>query len=420
MGSALVAAGSFSPLDEELELLPGSLTPGLEEVLVRLGSWMPFAQAQQLLLDWMKLDSLSEATVRRHTEGAGAAYVAIQEEEARMLEQGGELPRDLPASVSAWLVVEVDGAMVPLVGGEWAEAKTVVIGESAEGTNGEEPGTLKKVTSFSRMTGAASFTRWALAETHRRGVGEWRQVALVSDGAEWIQGFGDFHCPGSARILDYPHAVGYVAEIGRGVFGEGSSTADEWQREQAHRLKHEGAGPVLTDLRVLVQGRETGLRKPLAYLEKRESQMRYPHFQAQGWPIGSGAVESANKLVVEARLKGGGMHWARPHVDPMLGLRNVVCSGRWAEEWPRIARRVRLEVRRGCRPAFQGAGTPRKKSGAAETGESKGKLRAVNKPEVPAKSPTEVALSGGPESLKPPRRPAANHPWRRSPVGHAR
>ena len=89
MGSALVAAGSFSPLDEELELLPGSLTPGLEEVLVRLGSWMPFAQAQQLLLDWMKLDSLSEATVRRHTEGAGAAYVAIQEEEARMLEQGG-------------------------------------------------------------------------------------------------------------------------------------------------------------------------------------------------------------------------------------------------------------------------------------------------------------------------------------------
>ena len=112
---------AFPPLDEELELLPGSLTPGLEEVLVRLGSWMPFARAQQLLLDcWMKLGSLSEATVRRHTEGAGAAYVAIQEEEARSLEPGGELPRDLPGSVSGRLVVEVDGAMAPLVGGEWA------------------------------------------------------------------------------------------------------------------------------------------------------------------------------------------------------------------------------------------------------------------------------------------------------------
>ena len=78
MGSAPPAAGNFFPLDEELELLPGSLTPGLEEILVRLGSWMPFAQAQRFLVDWLKLNSLSEATVRRHTEAAGAAYAAIQ------------------------------------------------------------------------------------------------------------------------------------------------------------------------------------------------------------------------------------------------------------------------------------------------------------------------------------------------------
>ena len=121
MESAPPAARSFSPLDEELELLPGSLTPGLEEMLVRLGSWMPFGQAQRFLVDWMKLNSLSEATVRRHTEAAGAAYVAIQEEEATALEQGGELPRELPGSGSARLVVEVDGAMVPRWFPWWGE-----------------------------------------------------------------------------------------------------------------------------------------------------------------------------------------------------------------------------------------------------------------------------------------------------------
>ena len=46
----------------------------------------------------------------------------------------------------------------------------------------------------------------------------------------------------------------------------------------------------------------------LAYLVKRVDQMAYPPFQAAGWPIGSGIVESANKLVVEARLKGAGMY----------------------------------------------------------------------------------------------------------------
>ena len=152
MESAPLAAGSFFPLDEELELLPGSLTPGLEEMLVRLGSWMPFAQAQGLLVDWMKLNSLSEATVRRHTEAAGAAYVVIQEEEARALEQAREVDWEAAGSGSARLVVEVDGAMAPLVGGEWAEVKTMVIGEVDE--TGAEPGTLKELSYFSRLSEA--------------------------------------------------------------------------------------------------------------------------------------------------------------------------------------------------------------------------------------------------------------------------
>lgn len=47
-------------------------------------------------------------------------------------------------------------------------------------------------------------------------------------------------------------------------------------------------------------------------------------------------MESGNKLVVEARLKGSGMHWAEDHVDPMLAIRNIICSNRWKEEWPKI------------------------------------------------------------------------------------
>ena len=87
------------------------------------------------------------------------------------------------------------------------------------------------------------------------------------------------------------------------------------------------------------------MKTSLGYLEKRRDQIRYVEFQAQGYPIGSGAVESANKLVVEARLKGLGMHWARAHVDPMLALRTVVCSDRWEEVWPQISQRLREKAR---------------------------------------------------------------------------
>ena len=181
-GVCPACGGKLFPLDEELALLPGCLTPGLEEVLVRLGSWMPFEEAQRLLVDWLKLNSLSEVTVRRHAEGAGAAWVDIQDEDARALERGEEQP----GPSSAQLVVEVDGAMVPLAGGEWAEVKTVAIGE-VDGVM-TEPGTLKEMSYFSRLTDAVDFSRQALTETGRRGVGAGGDVALVSGGAEWIQG----------------------------------------------------------------------------------------------------------------------------------------------------------------------------------------------------------------------------------------
>ena len=52
-------------------------------------------------------------------------------------------------------------------------------------------------------------------------------------------------------------------------------------------------------------------------------------------------MESGNKLVVEVRLKGSGMHWADRHVNSMLALRNIVCSGRWKEDWPKIEAHLR-------------------------------------------------------------------------------
>ena len=52
-------------------------------------------------------------------------------------------------------------------------------------------------------------------------------------------------------------------------------------------------------------------------------------------------VESANKVVVEARLKGAGMHWSRLSVNPLLALRNAVCNDRWAEAWQQSAEHIR-------------------------------------------------------------------------------
>lgn len=67
----------FFPLDEELGLLPGSLSPSLVESLVRLGSWMPFEPAAKMLDHFTKVE-VGKDSARRMTERAGKGYVELR------------------------------------------------------------------------------------------------------------------------------------------------------------------------------------------------------------------------------------------------------------------------------------------------------------------------------------------------------
>ncbi len=422
MECARPAGADFFPLDEELQLLPGSLSPWLHECLVRLGAWMPFEKAAEMLAAFTHV-SVSEFTARQTSEAAGAAQVAVQTAEVERLER--EAP-PAPGGPPKQLM-SADGAFVPLVGGEWAEVKTLVIGEVAEpvldAKRGERVVHTRNLSYFSRLANADTFARLALVETHRRGVENAGQVGAVLDGAEWLQGFVAWHRPDAVRILDFPHGASYVSKIGQATFGAESPELMAWLKTQLHRLKHTGPEIVLAELRDIVVEHPAAeileLPATLAYLEKRIAQMQYPTFQAQGWPIGSGAVESGNKLVVEARLKGAGMHWARDHVDPMLALRNIVCNDRWAEAWPQIETRLRDQTRqrRAARRQQRRAATRSNFISLPATPV----VTATSSPVFGTAPPLAQAVSPIPAPVaRRPHRPAPNHPWRHSPIGQAR
>jgi hypothetical protein len=124
MACVRAARRGFFPLDEELQLLAGHYTPTLYEGMTRLSTWMPFERAVKEV-GYFLHTHVTESTVRRQTEAAGAAYVAVQTHEVERLEH------DLPPAPqgAAKLFMSTDGAFVPLVGGEWAEVKTLALGE---------------------------------------------------------------------------------------------------------------------------------------------------------------------------------------------------------------------------------------------------------------------------------------------------
>ena len=316
-----------------------------------------------------------------------------------------------PAAGAEKIQVSADGAMVPLVKGQWAEVRTVVIGEVQPKLEekGEWVVHTRNLSYFSRMVSSDKFTRLALVEVQRRGLENAKEVGAVMDGSDWLQGFTDYHCPTAVRILDFPHAGGHISSIGKFLYGEGTPETKEWLGKRLHQLKHDGPTGLLDDFRNLQKEYpdESAVTGNLAYLEKRENQLQYPQFQADGWPIGSGIVESGNKLVVEVRLKGAGMHWAGENVNPMLAIRNILCSDRWKEDWPKVAVQLRRQT------TLQQTESHRARI-EAKTALASNIVTQIT--QIAAQIPNETPLESKP--IEPPKSPKEN-PWRKFKVGKA-
>lgn len=394
--AARLAEPGFSPLDEELGLLPGNLTPRLQEALVRLSTHIPsFAKATRELT-WFTGATVHPDTARQRTEAAGAVLLAYETAEAARLLREHPAPPCAPDT----LLVSVDGAMVPLVHGQWTEVRTLAVGE-VQPPVASPAGSVVHTTSlsyFSRRTESASFGELATLELHRRGIEGARRVGAVVDGAVWCQSFIDLHYPEAVRILDFAHAAEYLAAIAQARGADGSLLSASEHTILRHALKHEGPEAILPRLREVVasQLHNDDLSTALAYLEARVEQMQYPAFVVAGWPIGSGMVESANKLVVEDRLKGAGMHWAEANINPLLALRNAVCNDRWEECWTVIEHEQRRQVsaRRQARCRTRAApqvGEPPARA-AAPAAPSRGFVRPLE-PEVQSAHPWKRAWS---------------------------
>ncbi|GAC1645936.1 MAG: hypothetical protein NVS4B2_35290 [Chloroflexota bacterium] len=291
--------------------------------------------------------------------------------------------------------------MVPLVHGDWAEVRTVAVG-TLDLTDTEVEAHAHDVHYFSRLCSAHDFIRQAALPLHMRGVAAAETVVAVMDGAQWLQEFIDAHCPEAVRILDFPHAVSYLARAAQAAFGPGTREASIWLDEWAPRLKTGTPGEVLAAIRALVMPTEEAEEvrvQVVGYLTKRRAQIAYAQFQKAGYPIGSGMVESANKVVVEARLKGSGMHWARANVTPMLALRGIVCSGQWETAWPQIC----LELRR---QEAERRRHRREKRWANQQQEKRARTAAVLAAHPPSPTTTPTIVDG---------RPTDHHPWKARP-----
>ena len=300
---------------------------------------------------------MSSDSLRRITEGWGRRVEEQREEAAERANapaQRGENPQERRVvevqPIAGQANLSTDGGMVLIRGERWKEVKLTTISEVEVRPAAERPAKeggasrrvedpLVKLKEHSYQAGlwdADTMALYQYAEGLRRGIDRCQRLSSVNDGAPWIERITSLNFPEAVQIVDWRHAKGKLWTVSKAVFGEHSPEGKGWVEE---RLDHLWEGKVtkveaaLEELGLDQERWPDEVRQAPGYFESNRKRMRYDEFRAEGYPIGSGTVESGINTVVHHRMKRPGRGWERSNGQAMLAGLSELHSGRFDQAW---------------------------------------------------------------------------------------
>ena len=341
------------PGDKELDVVETSRSPGVRRQTARLGAKEPFAEVAKDLRELAGL-RLSRKDAERISEGVGEDMEQWAGQELTQLRYQEPPPPDAPKTIDT-LYIEFDGTGVPMTKKEVAgrkgkheggvaktrEAKLGCVftqtGFDDEGRPIRDPAS----TSFTGAIEPAAPFGWRIyTEAVRRGLFEAQRVAVITDGAKWIQNLVQTHFPGVTHIIDLYHAREHLVDLCKLLFDRDlkrlSLYKDRWwellDQGDIEALVEQARARLPADPRA---GKDA--RTAIAYFEHNKDRMRYAAFRAQGLFLGSGVIEAGCKTVVGQRLKQSAMEWTVRGANAIIALRCITASSRAEDYWEQRA-----------------------------------------------------------------------------------
>ena len=163
------------------------------------------------------------------------------------------------------------------------------------------------------------------------------QVLFIADGAPWIwkrvpwlvQALG-LAVEQVHELLDFYHAVHYLGQVAALRKDWNTKARARWRTQQRRLLLQGQVEQVIAAVGDICRGRNSkAIRKHRDYFIKNQARMAYAKLMAMKLPIGSGAIESTVRRVINLRLKGSGLFWCRASAEAILLLRSYYKAGRW-------------------------------------------------------------------------------------------
>ena len=237
---------------------------------------------------------------------------------------------------------------------DWREPKQIIVFEM------DERGRMKKGTQpilDGTFQGPDEILEVLALRLHQVGAAQAKVVAFRADGApwiwerlEWVRQRVGLKKRQVSLGLDWCHAVHHASLALESLVSENErkrifKKLRKWLKQGAWRkVVHE-----LID-RMLEKGLDENapVWTEINYLERHgeAGHLAYATFRRRKLPVGSGAIESAIRRVINLRMKGNSIFWKAENAEGMLVLRGLVLSGRWKNEFAKISASMAGDRRR--------------------------------------------------------------------------
>jgi len=289
---------------------------------VWLSGSVPYEQAATIL-ERIGGVHISKVTTWRKVQGWGAKLEELSElerERATALPEKWEPPSRREVADQR-MGVAMDGTMVNIVDEGWKELKVGTVFDVAvepmrdQGTGDlEELGHAENCSYVAHLGGPEILGQMVWAEARGRKWEEAQDTMVIGDGAAWIWNQAGQHFGYSEQLVDWYHAKQHLVIAAQMLKGDNEKAYQRWLNGRETMLYQGHAERIADELcaAALAYPEHTvGLLREAGYFRQNKRRMQYLEMREEGWPIGSGMVESGGK---------GSLLWSR-HALESIGRR---------------------------------------------------------------------------------------------------
>ena len=339
----------FAPWDSRVGLSDHRLSPAVERLSALSGAVADSFEKGAELLREMAGIRLSESTVQRTTEAVGER-IAGHLQKGRLIgaKKAWNWYRDALGNTVGYIAIDATGVRQQGPHAAKADGRMAYVGMIFNPLPDRErvfeklprPGASMQARYVSGLYPLADMGPLLRRQGAQVGLDQAQTWVAISDGGAGLEEFLRMNFPrAEAVILDFYHASEYLAKLSAALHPMDEAAMLEQTKSWARLLRDEGGETMIAVLQEWDWPQRPGLaairQEVLTYFQNQKHRMDYPTYEANGWFIGSGAVESACKTVVGQRLKGAGMRWSESGGDAVCHVRALYRSehSQWDAFW---------------------------------------------------------------------------------------